>query len=382
MQRYAEMLLQGLRERGVEVHFIRPTLGLGRLKPASHGVGKWLGYFDKFILFPGALRRRMRELGPGTVAHICDQGNAMYVRHLRDWQHVITCHDVLAVRSALGHFSQNRVGASGRLYQRLILRGLRRARRVICDSEETRRQLLALGGVNPASASTALIGLNYPYRPLAEAECTRHLSPLPAWGALSGQGFILHVGGNQWYKNRPGVLRIYFDYTRQGGRLPLVMAGKPFTEEMKALLAVCPAGGKVIQVDDVSNEQLNALYSRAECLLFPSLQEGFGWPVLEALASGCRVITTNRAPMTEVGGPVAHYCKEDNEASATLVLQQVLAEPRPVRRSREIAGMEWAGRFNSEMMMTEYLRIYREALLQPVGKSPAVSRELAENLSS
>ena len=57
----------------------------------------------------------------------------------------------------------------------------------------------------------------------------------------------------------------------------------------------------------VGNEALAALYSGAELLLFPSLEEGFGWPIIEAQASGCRVVTTGKAPMTEVGGNAAFY---------------------------------------------------------------------------
>jgi len=60
-------------------------------------------------------------------------------------------------------------------------------------------------------------------------------------------------------------------------------------------------------VTNLSDQYINNAYSGALCLLFPSLDEGFGWPIIEAMASGCPVITTNRSPMNEVGGNAAFY---------------------------------------------------------------------------
>ena len=60
-------------------------------------------------------------------------------------------------------------------------------------------------------------------------------------------------------------------------------------------------------ITNLSDKYINNAYSGAICLLFPSLDEGFGWPIIEAMASGCPVITTNRAPMNEIGGRAAFY---------------------------------------------------------------------------
>ena len=65
--------------------------------------------------------------------------------------------------------------------------------------------------------------------------------------------------------------------------------------------------GKVKFITGLTDEQVCAIYNLAKVLLFPSLYEGFGWPIAEAFACGCPVITTNAAPMTEVGGSAAIY---------------------------------------------------------------------------
>ena len=72
---------------------------LGRLGAGHAGAAKWLGYVDKFALFPPELRRAMAW---ADLVHVCDQGNAMYMRYLQNKPHLLTCHDVLAIRSALG----------------------------------------------------------------------------------------------------------------------------------------------------------------------------------------------------------------------------------------------------------------------------------------
>ena len=71
----------------------------------------------------------------------------------------------------------------------------------------------------------------------------------------------------------------------------------------------------VIPLTNVDNETLRALYSAAELLLFPSLEEGFGWPIVEAQACGCRVVTSQKAPMTEAGGDAAFYLPEREHGS-------------------------------------------------------------------
>ena len=377
MQRYAAMLTTGLPALGVTVTMIRPEPYLGRLKPAGHGLGKWLGYIDKFIIFPIRLRWLVRHarrpsaapsglksqpsgFPSSTLVHICDHSNAMYALHLRGVPHVVTCHDLLAVRSALGHFPRNRVGWAGRRLQNWIVRGLRHAASVVCDSEATRIDLFALGGIPFTKATTIHIGLNHPYVVRDEAWLKTVLGSLPQVEQLGPSGYIFHVGGNQWYKNREGLLRIYFSYVKQGGRLSLVMAGKPLTTEQQALVATRPEGATVIALGNVSNDQLNALYGRAACLLFPSLQEGFGWPVLEAMSAGCRVVCSARASLPEVGGDAAVYFDPADEAGATRQLMTLLAETAEVRAGRSRAGLEQVSLFDTKNMLQRLVGHYEK----------------------
>src|SRR5713226_9531201 len=84
MQRFASILLQGLIGAGHEVRMVQPRPYLGRLRPSSTGIGKWLGYVDRFIAFPPELKRALEW---SDIVHICDHANAVYVQYLRSRPH-------------------------------------------------------------------------------------------------------------------------------------------------------------------------------------------------------------------------------------------------------------------------------------------------------
>ena len=362
MQRYADLLGREFIKRGTLVSIIRPTPRFGALKPDANGFGKWLGYIDKFLLFPRELRRSIYNIsssGERPFVHICDHSNAFYIKHIQDVAHVITCHDLLAIRSAMGHFSQNRTGWSGRRLQKLILEGLRAARQVICVSSETRKQMLELGGFDPKKSLVVYNPLNYHYRPLTSVEVNERLAVHAAARKLLDRRFVMHVGGNQWYKHRIGVLRIYeMLRNMDSSEVLLVMAGKMFSSELAAAVMSSRYKRDIINLEFVDNETLNALYVKTECLLFPSLYEGFGWPILEALAAGGRVAASGRAPITEIGGDAITYLDPSNYAASAQIVREVLNEDASRRCAMRSAGLERATLFSSKKTIATLNELY------------------------
>ena len=356
MHRYARMLFDGLLGQKVDVSIVRPPVWFAKIKFSAHGVGKWLGYLDKFILFPFELFFKSL-CNRHAVFHVCDHSNAMYCHFLPWSRTVVTCHDLLAVRSALGHFKENPVRGSGKLLQKWIMSGLRSADILLCVSQATKEQVLELNITTENKVKTVYFGLNWPYAPMADDRAVEILHPRKDLSDLPAGGFLLHVGGHGWYKNRAGLLRIYFNYIRGGGRLPLVLAGRPMAAALHGLMAECPRGGRVIEVADVSNEELNALYARAACLVFPSLYEGFGWPVLEALTVGCPVVCSRRASLPEVGGDAATYIDPADETEAAKILHQLLDDAEKCQANVQ-RGLLHASKFSNETMLTQLLELY------------------------
>lgn len=352
MQRFASLLEGGFRAAGHETRVVRPPVVAGAL-PLSGTAGKWLGYVDEFLVFPTFLKKAVAW---ADVVHICDHSNSFYVKYAQHRPHMVTCHDMLAVRSALGEIACNPTSWTGRRLQSMILRGLRNAGRtghVACVSEATRQDILRVTGIPNQNVSHIYNGLNFPYRPLDAGQAR---AAIEKFGIRVNQRFILHVGGNSWYKNRAGVVKMFFALKSlpEGQDLSLVMAGQQFTREMARLVEGSPSGADVLELVNPTNEELRALYSSADLMLFPSLEEGFGWPVIEAQACGCPVVTSNRIPMTEVGGEAATYIEpEDIEAAAAILARVIHARNQPCEKS-----MKNAARFSASQMINRYLEIH------------------------
>jgi len=351
MQRFAEVLKKGLIKEAHEVKLIRPEPFFGKIKPSYYGIGKWLGYIDKFLIFPWKLKKEKKW---ADIVHICDHSNSFYLEYLKNKKHLVTCNDLLAIRSALQEFKENPSKWTGIQLQKMILNGINKARKVICISEKTKKDILDISKIISKNASVIYMGLNYSYSPMRKKQAAKFLESnvkLP---------FFIHVGNNNWYKNRMGVLRIfnYLIKDKKMSKFNLVMVGKPFTKEMKEFIRKNRLENKVIEQVGIDNKKLCFFYSTAVALLFPSLQEGFGWPIIEAQACGCPVFTSNRAPMTEVGGDAAIYINPENEKEATETIAKNINKLDNLKQK----GFENVKKFTTKKMIDLYIKIYKETL--------------------
>ena len=351
MLRFADLMQRELGRRGLAVTLLQPDPRLLGARAATSRLGKWLGHADKLLRFPRQLRGMAADY---DVVHILDHSNAMYCHHLHDRPHVVTCHDLLAVRSALGEFPENPTRWSGRRLQRMILRGLQQARLVACVSRATQADVERLAGLPANRIGLVANGLNHPYHPLPSAGIGPALDRL---GLPAERRYLLHVGGNHWYKNRPGVLRIMGALRRlpQGADLHLVMVGEPLDPTLAAVAAEEHLANHLHIRGNLDNDTLNALYAGALGLIFPSLQEGFGWPIIEAQAAGCPVFVSDRPPLPEVAGNDAVRFDPLDPARAAAAIADAL----PRRDALVAAGHANAATFTTAAMIDGYLDLYQ-----------------------
>ncbi len=356
MQRFGTMMLQGLNNSGIATKLIAPRARFGKFRGAGSFVAKWLGYIDKFVLFPRQLQAALAKEKP-SVVHICDHSNAMYEGWIEHVPVVVTCHDLLAVRGALGEETNCPASPTGKILQRWILRGLRRADEVVCDSQATEADVCRLVSRGAASPKVELVrlGLNYPFRKkLSEAQVSARLAGIP--GLNPDLSFVLHVGSNLRRKNRDGALRI-FARCKEKWNARLVFVGDALTQELLSLADRLGISDRIMQVPDASDELLEALYNRAVALLYPSRFEGFGWPVIEAQACGCPVVCSNSGPLPEAAGDAGLFHDVDDEPGFAADLLR-LSNPaqRTIWSEKSLRNAE---RFSASRMVSQYIDIYR-----------------------
>ena len=366
MPRFAEMLRTSFEARGYEVEMVAPKPYFYRLLAGSRHA-KWAGYADQYLIFPLRIRRLLACAAPDTLFVFADQALGPWVPLLKHRPHVVHVHDLLNLRSALGERGGHVTSFSGRIYQRYIRRGFQSARHFISVSQKTRADLHQYGGVEAVTSEVVYNGLNFPYRPMPRDAARKQL--LDAGLPASERGMLLHVGGGQWYKNQAGLVAIYCAYAATvADPLPLWCISPKPNAAVARLLEKVPPAGRVLFFQKLDDATLQAAYSYARAFLFPSIAEGFGWPLIEAQACECPVLTTGEPPMNEVAGPAASYVPRlqrgenmDQWASqAAKTLVQLLSLP-PAERERLVhQGREWVKRFDGPTAIARYLEIYQQ----------------------
>jgi glycosyltransferase involved in cell wall biosynthesis len=364
MLRFGALLREQWQRRGWEVECLAPKANVITTRLAASRRGsKWAGYLDKYILFPSQLARSLRATrstmqAGHAVVHVVDHSNSVYVPQHPGFPWVVTCHDLLAVRGALGEDTDCPASRLGRWLQRAIVRGLGRATAIVSDSSSTGRDVERLV---PAPLGqlrrTISLSLHHPYRRIARDEALARLGT--AAGVPWMKPFLLHVGSNLPRKNKPGVLRVF---AQAAGDWPgnLVFCGAEIPPEVRELARSLGLSHRVFAQPVLSDPQLEAAYSLAHALVFPSKCEGFGWPVIEAQACGCPVICSDRTSLPEVGGIAALvYPFEDEAGMAHAVRQLVAPEMRSAVAARGAANLQ---RFTTDRMIDAYGEVYQKAL--------------------
>jgi glycosyltransferase involved in cell wall biosynthesis len=352
MIRYAELLRIALADSGHEVQFVVPRTALNKAHQEPVGMWKWLGYADKYWLGVGDIARAARA---ADIVHICDHSNAVYVPRVPRVPHVVSCHDLLAVRGALGEDTDCPASPTGRQLQYAILRGLKRAQALACGSRATLRDAQRLVGENSGRLVLGTYALGFPYRKLPQEELAVRLSTLPQ---LLDRSYVLHVGSNLRRKNREVILRAVAGIAQDWpGRI--VFAGQPLEAGLRALAGDLGINERIIEVVKPSNELLEGLYNGAVGLFFPSRFEGFGWPIIEAQACGCPVICSDRDPLPDVAGAAAIIRGADDAAAFGQAILDV-ERNQAVRRDLESRGYLNAARYTRAEMARLFCALYDE----------------------
>jgi len=273
---------------------------------------------------------------------------------------IVTVHDLMALTYP-GFFSgRNRAAeTAAAAFHRLFVPGsVRRADLVFADSEHTRKEVIRAVGVPPERTEVI-----YPFvedgfrRPVAEEEIRSARERLGI-----SRPYLLYYGSSKPYKNLPGLVSAYARLLSRGAESApdLVMVGPPdrFRARVETLVRETGAGERVRFGKQVPDEVLVPLLKGAVALCFPSFEEGFGLPVLEAMTVGTPVITSRTSSLPEVAGEAALLVDPTDPASIAEALGRIACD-QTLRRRLISLGRRQAERFEASRIVGKVLAAYR-----------------------
>jgi len=226
------------------------------------------------------------------------------------------------------------------------------ADKIIAASEATKADICHYFGTDPAKIEVVYQTCNPVFRkqvPTIEKEQVIKKYDLP-------QRFILYLGTIERRKN---ALTLVKAYLKRNLHIPLVIAGRPteYMIEINDYLRNQQAGERVIFRHNIETADLPALYQSAHLFVYPSVFEGFGIPILEALYSGVPVITSTGSCFAETGGDAALYCDPYNDEQLSELMNHVLNDPA-ARTAMIDKGFKYATHFDEEKVASNLMRVY------------------------
>jgi glycosyltransferase involved in cell wall biosynthesis len=319
--------------------------------------------------YPRWLRPRR---GDFDVFHIVDHSYAHLIRALPAERTIVTCNDTDAFEAASG-------GAASRfdplrLLAAHVLEGISRASHVACISEATRQDLIATGRVDPSRTSVVYLGAHPSCTPAPDAKADADIEALlvasaPRPAPAASRFEVLHVSSTIPRKRIDVLLEMFSRFHRNHPDARLVRVGGALTCEQQRLAERLNVTGALVQLPFQERPQLAALYRRASVVVLPSDREGFGLPVVEAMACGTAVIASDIPALREVGGTAALYAPPGDVSRWVDTLEQLKAEQTDpdARARRRAACLGTAEKFDWRRYAAQMAALY----LQPVAQERA-----------
>jgi len=236
-------------------------------------------------------------------------------------------------------------------------RTVRRAARVLAPSEFSKRAILRAFGLPEERVVVVPNAVSDEFRPrpaAAAAEEIRRRYGIPS-------PFLLTVGDLQPRKNHEGLIRAFAELIRCDPKLPhrLVIVGQDgwYGAQIRRMAARSGVVDRIHFPGFVPDEDLRLFYAACEVFVFPSLYEGFGLPILEAMACGRAVACSNTTAMREVADAAAVLFDPRDLGQMMRAIRDLIADPE-LRARRERLGLDWAGRFSWDRTAEKTFEVY------------------------
>jgi glycosyltransferase involved in cell wall biosynthesis len=261
---------------------------------------------------------------------------------------VLTVHDLIFLRFPNYYNKVDRI-----LYRSITLHSCNLATKIIAISHQTKNDLIDLLGIDPEKIEVIYQSCNnqfYQKTDELQKEAVRKKFNLP-------DQFILSVGTIEQRKNQLAILK---GVVSEKLDIPIVLLGKP-TEYKKLLDEFILESGirkQLIFLHGTNTDELQSIYQMAKIMVYPSLFEGFGLPVLEAQASGCPVITSNISSLPEAGGEGALYIDPNDHEQIGVAIRKLLTDSE-LENKLILKGNANALLFKDHIVADKLMRLYQ-----------------------
>lgn len=255
-------------------------------------------------------------------------------------------------------------GLKGSLKWKIQRASLKKAKKIITDSISSKNDIIKYTGISEGKIEMVYLaaGSDFKKRNLSQNEIEKLLNKyhLP-------KKFALYVGDVTWNKNLPRLIEACLETD-----IPLVLTGKallnsdfdrknPWNQDLIKVQELCGDKKNIMRVGFINDEDLVGLYNIATVFVMPSLYEGFGLPILEAMSCGCPVITSKEGSLKEVAGDAAFYVDAYETESIGKGLKKVF-EDEKLRKELSDKGIKQAGKFSWKNTARETADAYGRAV--------------------
>jgi glycosyltransferase involved in cell wall biosynthesis len=359
MQRYADQLAAALRTQAGPDDSFELHYGPSSRLPAPLSCSRRLAALANEGLATRVLYPRMALGMQGEINHVLDHSFGSLASVLPPETTVVTCHDLIPLQVPGIHRTiYSRL--TGRRWFVKCIEDMARARRIIAISEHTKREVVKWTGYDPHRIIVIPHGVADCFRPPGEGVDLESVKR--QLGLRSGCKYLLHVGSCQPNKNLPALFKTFalvrrkVDYAVQ-----LLRLGPPLTASLEWLVSQLGLQECILRLEGLAVDELTSVYHVADALLYPSTYEGFGRPVLEAMACGLPVVASSAAAISEVlGEGQLTFAPDDHEGMAEAVVR-IFQEP-DLRATLIERGLHRTEAFSWEMVAQRTRAVYEELL--------------------
>ena len=264
---------------------------------------------------------------------------------------VVTIHDLIFLR-----YPEYYPFIDRQIYTIKFRHACQVADKIIATSESTKQDIISFFGTDPKKIQVVYQTCDPVFSipvSLEKKDEIKNKYNLP-------DRYILYVGTIEKRKN---ALTLVKAYLKEDIVIPLLIAGKPtdYLVEINEYLKQNPSGDRIIFRHEIESVDLPALYQSAALFVYPSVFEGFGIPILEALYSGIPVVTSTGSCFAETGGDAALYCNPNDAEEMGTLITNILKDQDLIKTMKK-KGFAHAQKFNEENVAANLLRVYLNVL--------------------